>query len=135
MLFWKLFIIISLTVILSDFRISPFWYKLRIFPCSASLVATANLSSNSAVQEVSPAGLFSIYLEVLLLLYTVVPLPLYGTLIIGVIYSLLFEILLCYSVTDRLAADQFVINLLLHICIHVIGIHILITIQVRNLFI
>ena len=80
---------------------------------------------------VSPAGLFSIYLEVLLLLYTVVPLPLYGTLIIGVIYSLLFEILLCVAITDRLMnISNFVINLLLHICIHVIGIHILITIQV-----
>ena len=79
---------------------------------------------------VSPAGLFSIYLEVLLLLYTVVPLPLYGTLIIGVIYSLLFEILLCVAIPDRLNISNFVINLLLHICIHVIGIHILITIQV-----
>ena len=79
---------------------------------------------------VSPAGLFSIYLEVLLLLYTVVPLPLYGTLIIGVIYSLLFEILLCFAISDRLTISNFVINLLLHICIHVIGIHILITIQV-----
>ena len=82
------------------------------------------------MQEVSPAGLFSIYLEVLLLLYTVVPLPLYGTLIIGVIYSLLFEILLCFAISDRLTISNFVINLLLHICIHVIGIHILITIQV-----
>ena len=91
-------------------------------------IATAKL--RSSVQEVSPAGLFSIYLEVLLLLYTVVPLPLYGTLIIGVIYSLLFEILLCFAIPDRLNISNFVINLLLHICIHVIGIHILITIQV-----
>ena len=84
---------------------------------------------------VSPAGLFSIYLEVLLLLYTVVPLPLYGTLIIGVIYSLLFEILLCFAISDRLTISNFVINLLLHICIHVIGIHILITIQVLYILI
>ncbi len=32
---------------------------------------------------VSAAGLYAIYLEFLLLLYAVVPLPLYGTLAIG----------------------------------------------------
>ena len=34
----------------------------------------------------SPSGLYAIYVALLLLMYTVVPLPLIGTLIIGVVY-------------------------------------------------
>ena len=42
----------------------------------------------SYVEQVafSPSGLYAIYVELLLLMYTVVPLPLLGTLLIGVIY-------------------------------------------------
>ena len=43
----------------------------------------------------SPSGLYAIYVELLLLMYTVVPLPLIGTLVIGVVYRYdnLFELL------------------------------------------
>ena len=43
---------------------------------------------SSYVEEVafSPSGLYAIYIELLLLMYTVVPLPLIGTLLIGVVY-------------------------------------------------
>jgi adenylate cyclase 9 len=95
-------------------------------------MATASVSSsNNIANDITPAGLFAFYIEVTLLLYTVVPLPLYCTLTIGVIYSILFETLLSVAVPKRVQMPgNVVINILLHICIHIIGIHILITIQV-----
>ena len=74
--------------------------------CCVSLLATSSLylskfneaedkaeadddtSTPSYVEKVafSPSGLYAIYVELLLLMYTVVPLPLIGTLVIGVVY-------------------------------------------------
>ena len=48
----------------------------------------SNIPSPSYVEQIafSPSGLYAIYVELLLLMYTVVPLPLIGTLVIGVVY-------------------------------------------------
>ena len=43
--------------------------------------------------DLSEAGLFALYVQVLVLIYTVIPLPLYGTLIVGLLYTCLLEIL------------------------------------------
>ena len=40
-------------------------------------------TSSQTFPGVSSAGLYAVYIEILLLLYAVVPLPLYGTLAIG----------------------------------------------------
>jgi adenylate cyclase 9 len=117
--------------------------------CSMSLLATANVSppprhdpqlqqqSGALLQQqqndLSPAGLYAIYLAITLLLYTAVPLPLYGTLLVGVTYSTLFEVLLCLALPERRASEATVaVNVLLHVCIHVIGVHTLITTQVGS---
>ncbi len=75
---------------------------LAFFLCAMSLVVTANVRApdpmkrhSSDNNDISPAGLYSIYLSVTLLLYTSVPLPLYATVVIGIVYSALTEILLC----------------------------------------
>jgi len=52
------------------------------------------LPNETSARTISSLGLFAMYLEILLLLYTVVPLPLYGTLTLGMIYSGNF---VCYS--------------------------------------
>ena len=53
----------------------------------------------------------------------------------GLLYSILFELLLCLALPMRVVdAVAVVVNVLVHLCIHVIGIHILITTQVRSLF-
>ena len=98
--------------------------------CALSLFATTSL--NSDCRDISPAGLYSIYLDLLLLVYTVVPLPLYGTLLIGMSFSILFETLLVLAVPERIDNPSTVaMNVLIHLCIHLLGIHILITTQVR----
>eukprot|EP00094_Tigriopus_californicus_P007688 TCALIF_07404-PA protein Name:"Similar to Adcy9 Adenylate cyclase type 9 (Mus musculus)" AED:0.09 eAED:0.09 QI:1748/0.72/0.66/0.91/0.90/0.83/12/0/1384 len=106
---------------------------LSFLVCAISILATTNVkSSNSPENDISPAGLYALYLAIMLLLYTAVPLPLYGIVLIGVTYSVLFETFLCYKLPERTASDAtLVVNILLHICIHVIGTHSLITNQVR----
>nr|XP_005990723.1 PREDICTED: adenylate cyclase type 9 isoform X1 [Latimeria chalumnae] len=86
----------------------------------------------------SPVGSFSICVEVLLLLYTVMHLPLYLCVFLGILYSVLFETF-GYSFSDCLMSCKSTIiywevvgKALLHICIHAIGIHLFIMNEVRS---
>lgn len=101
--------------------------------CTLSLLATRSLKKDeNGERDISPAGLYSIYLDLLLVLYTVVPLPFYGTLLIGFSYSFLFELLLVLAVPERIEkSSTTILNVLIHLCIHLLGVHILITTQVR----
>ena len=92
--------------------------------------STTHGTPNAAT--LSPSAQFCIYLEILFLIYTLVPLPLYGTVVLGACYSLVFELLLSVNVPARVGDFHTVlINILSHIYIHVIGAHIKITIEVR----
>ncbi|NXX40892.1 ADCY9 cyclase, partial [Tricholaema leucomelas] len=88
----------------------------------------------------SQVGSFSMCIEVLLLLYTVMHLPLYLSLFLGLSYSVLFETF-GYHFRDEncftpLRASAVYWELLskafLHICIHAIGIHLFIMSEVRS---
>uniref|UniRef100_A0A8C3BJ30 Adenylate cyclase type 9 n=1 Tax=Cairina moschata TaxID=8855 RepID=A0A8C3BJ30_CAIMO len=88
----------------------------------------------------SQVGSFSMCVEVLLLLYTVMHLPLYLSLFLGLSYSVLFEAF-GYRFRDEncfapLGAGAIYWELLskafLHICIHAIGIHLFIMSEVRS---
>jgi len=97
----------------------------------AVLEPSTNISASTLGQtDLSEAGLFALYVEVLLLIYTVIPLPLYGTLLVGLSYTLLFEIIAGTRLPSR---DFFtiLIGILLHLSLHMIGCHILIMTQVR----
>ena len=63
-----------------------------------------------------------------------VPLPLYAVFLIGVTYSALFEALLVRASTpcDRGRPATVLVNALLHVCVHVIGLHTLVTTQACN---
>lgn len=63
-------------------------------------------------------------------MYTVIPLPLYLCILIGIIYSALFEIL-SYSKPDNFVIPSGV-KLALHGCIHLLGVHLFILTQVRQ---
>ncbi|KAG0724804.1 Adenylate cyclase type 9 [Chionoecetes opilio] len=99
----------------------------------ASLLPYSLHQPSSALPGVGPdltaVGMFAICIEVLLLIYTVIPLPLYLALSITILYSITFEII------NGLIIDQGVTIILvrigLHICIHLIGAHIMIMTQVR----
>ncbi|XP_074052958.1 adenylate cyclase type 9 isoform X2 [Macrotis lagotis] len=88
----------------------------------------------------SQVGSFSMCIEVLLLLYAVMHLPLYLSLFLGVTYSILFE-LFGYHFRDECCFPssgmrpthwELLSKALLHICIHAIGIHLFIMSEVRS---
>ncbi|XP_053327307.1 adenylate cyclase type 9 [Spea bombifrons] len=88
----------------------------------------------------SQVGSFSICVEVLLLLYTVMHLPLYLSACLGVTYSILFETFGyhfrdegCFApLVDRKAHWELLSKALLHVCIHAIGVHLFIMSEVRS---
>lgn len=71
---------------------------------------------------------FFFLLQVLLLIYTVIPLKLYLTIIMTTVYSLTFEILNGIIVDSQL--NIVCVRIGLHVCIHLIGAHIMIMTQV-----
>ncbi|XP_074866454.1 adenylate cyclase type 9 isoform X2 [Carettochelys insculpta] len=88
----------------------------------------------------SQVGSFSMCVEVLLLLYTVMHLPLYLSLFLGLSYSVLFETF-GYHFSDgecfppvgaSVIYWELLSKALLHICIHAIGIHLFIMSEVRS---
>ncbi|XP_069761465.1 adenylate cyclase type 9 isoform X1 [Narcine bancroftii] len=90
--------------------------------------------------HLSPVGSFSISVEVLLLLYTVMPLPLYLCFLFGVSYSVLFELLGYHldsvewrrSPGSQPLALEALAKFFLHACVHAVGIHLFTMSQVRS---
>uniref|UniRef100_A0A8B9GMG7 Adenylate cyclase type 9 n=1 Tax=Amazona collaria TaxID=241587 RepID=A0A8B9GMG7_9PSIT len=88
----------------------------------------------------SQVGSFSMCIEVLLLLYTVMHLPLYLSLFLGLSYSVLFETFgyhfrdeNCFTPPEAGAVYwELLSKAFLHICIHAIGIHLFIMSEVRS---
>lgn len=115
-------------------------------------------SGNASVESVptpciSPVGTFSLCMEVLLLLYSVLHVRLYASVILGLLYSILFEALgwlpLLQRSYDTTASGMGLVGsgsdgegdtlrwlgpakALLHLCAHVIGIHLFIMSEVRS---
>ncbi|CAB4061909.1 ADCY9 [Lepeophtheirus salmonis] len=81
--------------------------------------------------DLSQVGSFALYLEVLLLLYGIIPLPLYVNVLLGIIHSVLYEILVNLYAPLPTQTRLIIVRILLHLCVHAIGCHILITTQVR----
>ncbi|XP_059486441.1 adenylate cyclase type 9 isoform X2 [Neocloeon triangulifer] len=102
--------------------------------CLLSLLFIIPETGEFAV-DLTPVGLFSLCMELLLILYTVVPLRLHACVLIGVIYSVAFEVLTFYFTHPEPA--EVVVRFVLHLCIHIIGIHILVmtTVRMRGTFV
>lgn len=140
---WITFLCVSLCLILlvagvlfitrTNILYAKHCYKISIVfsfvICFLSLLVTHSLDNVS--NDISSAGLFALYVTILMLIYTVVPLPLYAVLAIGLTYTILFETLLCLSIGNP-NPSRIAVDVLLHLCVHVIGVHILITSQVKN---
>ncbi|PAV84983.1 hypothetical protein WR25_12905 [Diploscapter pachys] len=67
--------------------------------------------------------------EVVLLIYTVIPLPLYLCILIGAVYSILFELL---NRNNAGLVESSYIKVVLHFGVHLLGIHLFILTQVRQ---
>lgn len=86
------------------------------------------------LSDISPVGHFSICVEVLLLVYTVIPMPLYMCVMSGIGYSSIFEFLTWYLNRSSIGSLNYhmFIRLLSQACIHLIGVHLLIMANVRT---
>ncbi|KAJ4932159.1 hypothetical protein JOQ06_010585 [Pogonophryne albipinna] len=103
------------------------------------------LGSSSWSPCISPVGTFSLCIEVLLLLYSVLHVRLYASIMLGFLYSFFFESLSWLHLTQ--AGDNWSLaslsdwdtlcwlgpaKALLHLCAHAIGIHLFIMSEVRS---
>ncbi|XP_063511155.1 adenylate cyclase type 9 isoform X1 [Pongo pygmaeus] len=103
---------------------------------SSNLTTTAQPTDTC----LSQVGSFSMCIEVLFLLYTVMHLPLYLSLCMGVAYSVLFETFgyhfrdeACFPSPGAGALHwELLSRALLHGCIHAIGVHLFVMSQVRS---
>jgi len=84
--------------------------------------------------NLTPVSHFALCIELLLILYTVIPLRLHTCFVIGVLYSVSFEALTYYFI--RPEGAELLVRLVLHLCIHIIGVHILVmtTVRMRGTF-
>lgn len=103
--------------------------------CGASLTLL-ELAPNDLF---SPLGHFSICIENILLIYAMIPLRLWQNVAIAGLYSILFEIgtLRLDNTFIDVNFKVIVMRLMLHVCVHLIGFHILImnVVRMRGTFI
>ncbi|CAD6192954.1 unnamed protein product [Caenorhabditis auriculariae] len=93
------------------------------------LVTLLIFSSESQVAFMTPVATLATSFQVVLLIYTVIPLPLYLCILIGVIYSILFQILN----KNKLGLEESsYIKIFLHVGVHLLGVHLFILTQVRQ---
>ncbi|XDV12394.1 hypothetical protein PO909_001088 [Leuciscus waleckii] len=115
----------------SDFNVPP-------------LKEDATRSGGPVVPCLSPVGTFSLGMEVLSLLYSFLHVRLYASLLLGLLYSVLFETLgwmhliqangWSNSTEEHLETLYWLIpgRAILHVCAHIIGIHLFIMSEVRS---
>lgn len=105
------------------------------------LLATASLLRYAYVEKTRPAnfamtplGAFSSLAEVVLMMYTLLPLPLYLCSSLAIAYSTLFEIL--FSVKSEVIWPVVLSNYALHICIHLVcmSVHIMTSVRKHSTF-
>lgn len=109
---------------------------LALCTLSLSLVTLTTRLETAAVSQaadISQSGHFTMCIEILLIIYTLTPLPLYACVIIGILYSIVFEVLnivLHLSEQEWQCPGMFV-RILLQLCVHIIGVHIYLMTFVR----
>lgn len=101
------------------------------------IVSSLTLLEFTSIELFSPLGHFSICIEIILLIYTMLPLRLWQNCALAAIYSILFEIGSMRSSNNGFLYRILLIRLMLHLCIHMVGFHILImnVVRMRGTFI
>ncbi|CAI4229040.1 unnamed protein product [Auanema sp. JU1783] len=107
------------------------FYMPTSFLCTfiISLVTLLTFSAGPNDAFMTPVASLVTSFQVVMLIYTVIPLPLYLCIIIGVIYSVLFEAL---STSNHNFDKNPYIKLVLHFGVHMLGVHLFILTQVRQ---
>ena len=136
---WVMFITGSVSLLLATLVILVFTftrlYQRMVTPTSVLLVlllcGTCLLIFLYDKPAMTAVGTFTGTVEILLLVYTFIPLRLYMCVILGVFYSVIYETLSVVLGSD--AYLHYAIGrALLHFALHVMGVHIFIMAQVRS---
>ncbi|CAG9090219.1 unnamed protein product [Plutella xylostella] len=87
----------------------------------------------SEAADISQSGHFIMCIEILLIIYTLTPLPLFACVIIGVIFSIVFEVLniFLHKNNQEFEYSAMLVRALLQACVHVVGVHIYLMTFVR----
>ena len=128
--------LLAFTIIVLFFTFTKY-YRSYHLPTSAivtiaiSTVCLLAYAPRDSNMDLSTVGIFATSIEILMLIYTVIPMPLYLCVILGVAYSVILEVL--SATLANLDAPKYIIaKVFMHICIHLIGIHINIMSEVRK---
>ncbi|XP_063224405.1 adenylate cyclase type 9 isoform X2 [Bacillus rossius redtenbacheri] len=120
-------------------------YRRYLVHFSAAVCAVITLPSLALIvldptidypPDITPVGQFALCLEVLLVVYTLVPLPLYAAVAVCVGYSVAFEALTAHLSTgvqflDATGPRGVAVRALLQLCAHLVGLHISVMTRVR----
>lgn len=100
--------------------------------CGTSLIIPEFISADLF----SPLGHFCICIEIILLIYTMIPLRLWQNCSTAAIYSILFEIGYLRTSPD-VGCRVLMMRIMLHLCVHLVGCHTLImnVVRMRGTFI
>jgi len=109
----------------------PISVGITIALCACDLMTFAAHPEEPHEGDVSAVGTFVWSIEIILLMYTLIPMPLYVCVLIGTLYSVVFEVVAA-SAGDMAIAKYIAGRALLHVCIHAVGIHIYVMSQVRE---
>ncbi|KAJ2950736.1 hypothetical protein O0L34_g8997 [Tuta absoluta] len=116
-------------------------FKLSLIMALALCVLSLSLVTLTTQQEsvtyqaadISQAGHFTMCIEILLIIYTLTPLPLYACVIISLLYSIVFEVLniVLHLTEQEWQYPGLLVRTLLQLCAHIIGVHIYLMTFVR----
>ncbi|XP_034825513.1 adenylate cyclase type 9 [Maniola hyperantus] len=108
---------------------------LALCTLSLSLVTLTTQINSEYIQaaDISQSGHFAMCIEILLIIYTLTPLPLFACVIIGLMYSTVFEVL---NIVLHLSEQEWqfpgmFVRFFLQLCVHIIGLHIYLMTFVR----
>lgn len=138
------YVMVLLTSILLYFLTYTKFY--RVHTTFVSIITTIILCGTSltlvkftSIELFSPLGHFSMCIEIILLIYTMIPFRLWQNCLLAAIYSILFEIgsFRSNDFNTSVTYKIMIMRLMMHVCVHLIGLHILImnVVRMRGTFI
>lgn len=140
--FWSVFLIgtlalIGFIVVIVIFSFTKYYERFYLQTSVVVLLVLCTLllsqfAYSSSMLDISTIGSFAGSVEIMLMMYTMIPLPLFAAVIFGVSYSILYEVLTIFLHSPMQYPEFCVGKLLLHLCIHLIGINSFITSQMRK---
>jgi len=126
-------IIVTLFTYSSSYRrlALPLSLVITVALCVCDLLTFAAEPAVPHEGDISAVGTFVWSIEIILLMYTLIPMPLYVCVVAGTLYSIIFEVV-ATQVGDMATPSYVAGRALLHVCIHAVGIHIYVMSQVRG---